>query len=102
MGGEQGREKSARASQKPEHRYLEINQWQFGADSSIIFKFILLCVEARGDGPFSLQPAFNSSLVDSNYDCKIRQNATLTGQERQGDVQMILALFCYILTFGLF
>ena len=30
----------------------------------------------------------NSSLVDSTYDCKIRQNATLSGQERQGDVQL--------------
>ena len=28
------------------------------------------------------------SLVDSTYDCKTRQNATLTGQERQGDVQL--------------
>ena len=35
-----------------------------------------------------LLPAFNSSLVDSTYDCKTRQNATLIGQERQGDVQL--------------
>ena len=43
--------------------------------------------------------------MDSTYDCKIQQNATLTGQELQGDVQLkvtFLALFCYILTFGLF
>ena len=53
------------------------------------------------DGPFSLQPAFNSSLVDSTYDCKTRQNVTLTGQERQGDVQLKVSLFCSILTFGL-
>ena len=91
-----------RVSKKPEHRYLEISRWQFGADSSIIFKFIALRVEARGDSPFSLLPPFNSSLVDSNYDCKILQNATLTGRERQGDDQTFLALFCYILTFGLF
>ena len=36
---------------------------RFGADSSIILKFIAICVEARGDSPFVLQPAFNSSLV---------------------------------------
>ena len=47
-------EKRERASKKPEHRYLEISRGQFGADSSIIFKFIALLVEARGDGPFSL------------------------------------------------
>ena len=47
-------EKRERASKKPEHRYLEISRWQFGADLSIIFKFIALLVEARGDGPFSL------------------------------------------------
>ena len=35
---------------------------RFGADSSIILKFIAICVEARGDSPFVLQPAFNSSL----------------------------------------
>ena len=37
---------------------------------------------------FFMSLAFNSSLVDSTYDCKARQNATLTGQERQGDVQL--------------
>ena len=31
-------------------RYLQIGQWQFGADSLIILKFIALRVEARGDG----------------------------------------------------
>ena len=35
--------------------------------------------------------AFNSSLVESTYDREARQNATLTGQERQGDVQLSLA-----------
>ena len=36
-------------------RSLQINQWQFGqfgADSSVIPKFIALRVEAGGDGPF--------------------------------------------------
>ena len=32
-------------------RYLQISRWQFGADLSIILKFIALRVEARGDGP---------------------------------------------------
>ena len=56
----------------------------------IILKFIALRVEARGDSTFFffLWPAFNSPLVDSTYDCKTRQNATLNGQERQGDVQL--------------
>ena len=31
---------------------------------------------------------FNSSLVDSTFDCKIEQHATLTGQEEEGDVQL--------------
>ena len=53
-GGGGGGEKRERASKKPEHRYLEISRWQFGADLSIIFKFIALRVEGRGDGPFSL------------------------------------------------
>ena len=57
-------------------------------DSSSILKFIVLCVKARGDGPFVLYPAFNSSLVDSTYDCKTQQNATLSGQELEGDVQL--------------
>ena len=35
-------------------RYLQISRWQFGADLSIIVKFIALLVEARGDGPFIL------------------------------------------------
>ena len=54
----------------------------------IILKFIALRVEARGDGPFVLYPAFNSSLVDSTYDCKTQQNGTLTGQERQRYVKL--------------
>ena len=37
---------------------------------------------------FVLKPAFNSSLVDSTYDCKTYKNATLTGQEEEGDVQL--------------
>ena len=35
-------------------RYLQISQWQFGADSSIILEFIALRVKARGDAPFVL------------------------------------------------
>ena len=69
-------------------RYLQISRWQFGADSSIILEFIALRVKAGGDGPFVLYPAFNSSLVDSTYDCKTQQNASLTGQEEEGDVQL--------------
>ena len=38
---------------------LQISQWQFGAEKSISLKFIALRVEARGDGPFFLKPAFN-------------------------------------------
>ena len=45
-------------------------------------------MKASGDGPFVFYPAFNSSLVDSTYDCKTQQNATLTGQEEEGDVQL--------------
>ena len=49
-----GGEKRESASKRPENRYLEISRWQLGADLSIIFKFIALRVEGRGDGPFSL------------------------------------------------
>ena len=35
-------------------RYLQINRWLFGADSSIILEFIALRVKARGDGLFVL------------------------------------------------
>ena len=68
-------------------RYQQISRQQFGAESSIILKFIALRAEARGAGPFLWRPAFNSSFVDSTYKCKTRQNATLTGQERQRNVQ---------------
>ena len=95
------------ASKNRSTRYLQISRWKFGANSSIILEFIALRLKARGDGPFVLWPAFNSSLVDSTYNCKTQQNATLTGQERQGYVQLkvslrirsvkgISALFCYI------
>ena len=69
-------------------RYLQISRWQFGADSSIILEFIALRLKAHRDGPFVLKPAFNSSLVDSTYSCKTQQNATLTGQEEEGYVQL--------------
>ena len=39
---------------------------------------------------FSLEPAFTSSLVYSTYKSSTQQNATLTGQDRQGDVQLKL------------
>ena len=51
-------------------------------------RFIAQRVKAPGHGPFVLKPAFNYSLVDSTYDCKTQQNATLTGQEEEGDVQL--------------
>ena len=51
-------------------------------------KFIALRMEARGDGPFFLEPTFTSSLIDSTYDWKTQQDATLTSQERQGGVQL--------------
>ena len=53
-------------------------------------------MKARGDGAFVLQPAFNSSLVDTTYNCKAQQNATLTGQERQGKVQLKVSLLCFV------
>ena len=66
--------------------YLQISRWQFGAESSKILKVIALRVEARGTGPvfFCSQPL----ILPSTYECKTRQNATLTGQERQGGVQL--------------
>ena len=41
--------------------------------------------------------AFNSSLGDSNYDCKTQQNATLTGQEEEGDVQLKVSYLCLVI-----
>ena len=80
------------ASKKPEHTLpIQISRWKFGADSLIILKFIALRVKAHGDGPFVLKPASqpaSQSLVDSTYNCKTQQNATLTGQERQGYIQL--------------
>ena len=35
--------------------------------------------------------------MDSIYDCKTRQNATLTGQERQGDVQLKVSALCFVI-----
>ena len=67
---------------------MQISRWQFGADSSSILEFIALPVKVPGDGPFVLYPAFNSSLVGSTYDCKTQQNATLTEEELEGDVQL--------------
>ena len=42
----------------------------------------------RGAGMFSLYPAFTSSLVYSTYKSSTQQNAALTGQDRQGYVQL--------------
>ena len=33
-------------------RYLQISRWQFGAELSVILKFIAVRVKARGDGLF--------------------------------------------------
>ena len=67
-------------------RYLQISRWQFGADSSIILQFIALRVKrVEMVRLFCSQPF---SLVDGTYHCKTQQNATLTGQEEEGDVQL--------------
>ena len=42
-------------------RYLQISRWPFGADSSIILKFIAIRVEARG-GACSWPVCFVASL----------------------------------------
>ena len=39
----------------------------------------------------------NSSLVDSTYNCKTQVNATLTGQERQGYVQLKVCFLCFVI-----
>ena len=72
-------------SKKPEHTFLQISRQQFGVDSLIIVKFIALRMEMVR---FSGSKPLNSSLVDRTYECKTRQNATLTCQDRQGDVQL--------------
>ena len=38
-----------------------------------------------------------NSLVDSTYNCKTQQNATLTGQERQGYVQFKVSFLCFVI-----
>ena len=55
----------------------QISRWQFGAELSVILKFIAVRVKARGDGLLLLLFFFGMT----------QQNATLTGQERQRDVQ---------------
>ena len=52
------------------------------------------------DGTFSLQPAFNSYLVDVTSKSETRKNAILTGQEYKGDIQiktceLSFVLFCF-------
>jgi len=73
------------ASKKPEHALpaddnLERNRRIF----SNLYRFAWRRVEMVR---FILWPAFNSSLVDSTYECTTRQNATLTSQGRQGGVE---------------
>ena len=60
-------------------RYLQISRWQFGEELSVILKFIAVRVKARGDGLFFFCFFFFGMT---------QQNATLTGQERQRDVQL--------------
>ena len=38
-----------------------------------------------------------SSLVDSTYNCKIQQNATLSSQERQGYIQLKVSLLRFVI-----
>ena len=35
--------------------------------------------------------------MDSTYDCKTQQNATLTGQELEGDVQLKVSVISFVL-----
>ena len=58
-------------------RYLQISRWQFGAELSVIRKFIAVRVEMVC---FSFLFFFFFGMT--------QQNATLTGQERQRDVQL--------------
>ena len=58
-------------------RYLQISRWQFGAELSVIRKFIAVRVEMVCF-PFFFFFFFGMT----------QQNATLTGQERQRDVQL--------------
>ena len=37
--------------------------------------------------------------MDSTYDCKTQQNSTLTGQEEEGDVQLKLKVYCFVLLY---
>ena len=45
----------------------------------------------------TLKKKMNSSLVDSTYNCKTQQNATLSGQERQGYVQLKASLLRFVI-----
>ena len=58
-------------------RYLQISRWQFGAELSVIRKFIAVRAEMVC---FSFFFLFFFGMT--------QQNATLTGQERQRDVQL--------------
>ena len=58
-------------------RYLQISRWQFGAELSVIRKFIAVRAE---------MVCF--SFFFFLFFGMTQQNATLTGQERQRDVQL--------------
>ena len=58
-------------------RYLQISRWQFGGELSVIRKFIAVRAEMVC---FSFFFFFFFGMT--------QQNATLTGQERQRDVQL--------------
>ena len=52
---------------------------------------------ARVSRSTTLKKKTNSSLVDSTYNCKTQQNATLSSQERQGYVQLKASLLCFVI-----
>ena len=52
---------------------------------------------ARASRSTTLKKKTNSSLVDSTYNCKTQQNATLSSQERQGYVQLKASLLCFVI-----
>ena len=76
------------ASKKPE-RTLAADKpmaiWSVFVDYSQIYS-------ASREGAWSWSVSFVASLiislVDSIYDCKTQQNATLTGQGEEGDIQL--------------
>ena len=51
----------------------------------------------RASRSTTLKKKTNSSLVDSTYNCKIQQNATLSSQERQGYIQLKASLLRFVI-----